>query len=190
LTPLPAGPSKSSRKTWFQPDGGGGAEALADGVAAVAAAAASPRVLTTATSARRTRRGLRGVRGVPEVSLMWGALSGNEVDVGGEGPWETGPEPRPGREWGTASAPESALRLPSMCSAPPRASRGVTEKVLASGASSGPERREWGQARRRGPCTRPGRGIGRRRARACFRAGAPSTAVSPARGPGGGRRSG
>src|SRR5690606_19311449 len=105
-----------------------------------------------------------------------GSPLGKRGGCGGEWPWETGPEPRPGREWGTDSAPESALRLPSMCSAPPRASRGVTEKVLVAGASSGPERREWGQARRRGPCTRPGSGLSRRRARACFRAGAPSTA--------------
>src|SRR5690606_19311450 len=56
----------------------------------------SPRVLTTATSARRTRRGLRGVRGVPEVSLMWGALSGNEVDVGGSGLGKPGRSRAPG----------------------------------------------------------------------------------------------
>jgi hypothetical protein len=70
LTPEPAAPLKSSRKTWVQPYGGVGAEAFADGVAAVAAATARPIVPRTATSARLKGRRMRGV---PEGSLMGGA---------------------------------------------------------------------------------------------------------------------
>src|SRR4051794_8317906 len=72
-TPVPAEPLKSSRKTWLQPAGGVGAEALADWVVTVAAAATRPRVPTAATSARRS--GLR-LRWMPDVSLMWGASRG------------------------------------------------------------------------------------------------------------------
>ncbi|CAL2069576.1 protein of unknown function [Streptomyces murinus] len=79
LTLLPAAPSKSSRNTCDQPEGGAGAEASAGPVAAVATAAARPNVATAAMRARRTERERgreweRGL-GVPEESLM-GGLSG------------------------------------------------------------------------------------------------------------------
>lgn len=60
LTPVPAAPLKSSRKTCVQPEGGVGAEALADGVTPVATAAARPSVDSTATRTRR-RLGVRGL---------------------------------------------------------------------------------------------------------------------------------
>src|SRR5690242_2700556 len=113
LTPVPAAPVKSSRKTCVQPDGGVGAEAFAGRVTAAAAAAASPSVLSTATSARRRL-------GMPEVALM-----GVPLGYGGRCAGDFESTSRARREHS-----ESALKVGPMCSPSRRPSRLKTRKVL------------------------------------------------------------
>ncbi len=100
FTPDPAGPSKSSAKTWVQPAGGGGAAAVADGPVTAVAVTARASAPTAAASARRSGR---RPRELPEGSLMWGCLSG----AGGE---HGHPGRRPGYLRALSECAQCALR--------------------------------------------------------------------------------